>query len=156
MIIGLLLPAPPTRNVLTTLWKIVTAHFIEMETQAPRGKAICSRSCSWLVTEQSEMPASCPHPIPPCSFLINPLRYNPQSSPVHGIFQARMLEWVAIFFSRGSFQLRDWTQCLLHWQVGSLPLSHQGSPNGKIKQTKMYFPLYLLQIELSLFQILSA
>ena len=73
-----------------------------METQAPRGKAICSRSCSWLVTEQSEMPASCPHPIPPCSFLINPLRYNPQSSPVHGIFQARMLEWVAISSSRES------------------------------------------------------
>ena len=29
---------------------------------------------------------------------------------VHGIFQARTLEWVAIFFSRRSSQLRDWTQ----------------------------------------------
>ena len=31
-------------------------------------------------------------------------------SSVHGIFQARILEWVAIFFSRRSFQLRNWTQ----------------------------------------------
>ena len=29
---------------------------------------------------------------------------------VHGIFQARILEWVAISFSRGSSQSRDWTQ----------------------------------------------
>ena len=31
-------------------------------------------------------------------------------SSVHGIFQARILEWVAIPFSRGSWQPRDWTQ----------------------------------------------
>jgi len=29
---------------------------------------------------------------------------------VHGIFQARILEWVAISFFRGSFRLRDQTQ----------------------------------------------
>ena len=29
---------------------------------------------------------------------------------VHGIFQARTLEWVAIFFSRGSSQIRDRTR----------------------------------------------
>ena len=31
-------------------------------------------------------------------------------SSVHGILQARILEWVAIPFSRGSFQPRDQTQ----------------------------------------------
>ena len=31
-------------------------------------------------------------------------------SSVHGIFQARILEWVAIPFSRGSYQSRDQTQ----------------------------------------------
>ena len=31
-------------------------------------------------------------------------------SSVHGIFQARVLEWVAISFSRGSSWPRDWTQ----------------------------------------------
>ena len=29
---------------------------------------------------------------------------------VHGILQARMLEWVVFPFSRGSSQPRDWTQ----------------------------------------------
>ena len=29
---------------------------------------------------------------------------------VHGILQARILEWVAVLFSRGSSQLTDWTQ----------------------------------------------
>jgi len=32
---------------------------------------------------------------------------NPPDSSVHGIFQARILEWVAISFSRGSSQPRD-------------------------------------------------
>ena len=35
---------------------------------------------------------------------------SPPGSPVHGILQARVLEWVAISFSRGSSQPRDQTQ----------------------------------------------
>ena len=35
--------------------------------------------------------------------------YSPPDSSVHGILQARILEWVAIHFSRGSSQLRDRT-----------------------------------------------
>ena len=51
-------------------------------------------------------------------------------SSVHRIFQARILEWVAISSSRGSSQPRDQTQCLLHllqWQEDSFPLGHLGS-----------------------------
>ena len=46
-------------------------------------------------------------------------------SCVHGIFQARILEWVVMITSRGSSQPRDQTcvLCLLHWQAGSLPLA---------------------------------
>ena len=36
--------------------------------------------------------------------------YGPPGSCVHGIFQAIILEWVAISFSRRSSRLRDWTQ----------------------------------------------
>ena len=36
--------------------------------------------------------------------------YNPLGSSVHGISQARVLERVAISFSRGSFPARDQTQ----------------------------------------------
>ena len=35
---------------------------------------------------------------------------DPMDYTVHGILQARILEWVAIPFSRGSSQPRDWTQ----------------------------------------------
>ena len=37
-----------------------------------------------------------------CLTLCNPMDCSPPGSSVHGIFQARVLEWVAISFSRGS------------------------------------------------------
>ena len=45
----------------------------------------------------------------------------------HGILQARILEWVAFLFSRGSFQPRNRTQVLRCRQI-LYQLSHQGSP----------------------------
>ena len=66
----------------------------------------------------------------------------------HGILQARILEWVAYPFSRGSSQPRDWTQvsCIAggfftSWVtgkpentgVGSLSLLQVGLPNPGIK-----------------------
>ena len=46
----------------------------------------------------------------PCPTLCYPVNCSPPGSSVHGIFQARILEWVAISFSRGSSQPRDWTR----------------------------------------------
>ena len=40
----------------------------------------------------------------------DPVDCRPPDSSVHGILQARILEWVAIAFSRGSSQPRDQTQ----------------------------------------------
>ena len=37
----------------------------------------------------------------------NPIDYSPPGSSVHGILQARILEWVAISFSRGFSRTRD-------------------------------------------------
>ena len=45
-----------------------------------------------------------------CLTLCYPVNCSPPGSSVHGIFQARILEWVAISFSRGSSQRRDRTQ----------------------------------------------
>ena len=45
-----------------------------------------------------------------CPTLCNPKDCSPPGSSVHGILQARILEWVAIPFSRGSSSSRDWTQ----------------------------------------------
>ena len=62
---------------------------------------------------------------------LQPLDCSPPGSSVHGISPARILEWVAISFSRGS----SLTQGSNPWiepvspalQVNSLPLSHHGS-----------------------------
>ena len=43
------------------------------------------------------------------SDLCDSMDYSPPGSFVHGIFQARILQWVAMSFSRGSSRLRDWT-----------------------------------------------
>ena len=45
-----------------------------------------------------------------CLTLCEPMDCSPPGSSVRGILQARILEWVAIPFSRGSSQPRDWTQ----------------------------------------------
>ena len=51
-----------------------------------------------------------------CPTLCNPMDCSPPGSSVHGIFQARLLEWVAISFSRGSPQPRNRTQ--ISWIAG--------------------------------------
>ena len=49
-----------------------------------------------------------------CPTLCSPRDCRPPGSSVHGILQARILEWVAIPFSRGSSQSRDgtWVFCI--------------------------------------------
>ena len=42
-----------------------------------------------------------------CPTLFNSMDWSPPSSSVHGILQARILEWVVMPFSRGSSQPRD-------------------------------------------------
>ena len=44
-----------------------------------------------------------------CPPLSDIMDCSPPGSPVHGILQARILECVAIPFSKGSSQARDWT-----------------------------------------------
>ena len=57
---------------------------------------------------------------------------SPQGSSVHGISQARILEWVAISFSRGIFSTQESSPYLLHWQADPLAMSHLESPLCKI------------------------
>ena len=45
-----------------------------------------------------------------CLTLCNPIDCSLPGSSIHGIFQARVLQWVSISFSRGSSQLRDLTR----------------------------------------------
>ena len=59
-----------------------------------------------------------------CLTLCNPMDWCPPGSSVHGISQARILEWVAMPHFRGSSLPRDWThiscigrQILYHWAI---------------------------------------
>ena len=68
----------------------------------------------FLVTNESEVAQS--------PTLCDPMDCSLPGSSVHGIFQARVLEWVAISFSRGS-----WNPCLPHCGQTLYCLSHRGS-----------------------------
>ena len=64
-----------------------------------------------------------------CLTLCNPMDCSLPGSSIHGIFQARILEWVAISFSRGAFRPRDWTQvshivgrCFTVWATREAPM----------------------------------
>ena len=56
-----------------------------------------------------------------CLTLHKPMACSRPSSAAHGISQAKILEWVAVSFSRGSSQPRNWKSV----SVGSLLLSHK-------------------------------
>ena len=62
-----------------------------------------------------------------CPTLCNHMDCSPPGSSVHGLSQARILEWVAISFSRGSSNpgIKPWSSAL---QEVLYHLSHQGSP----------------------------
>ena len=60
-----------------------------------------------------------------CVRLFVQLYSLPGSSSVHVIFQARILEWVAIYYYRGSYWPRDQSHSSVShaWQADSLPLA---------------------------------
>ena len=64
---------------------------------------LCSKSSATLVWCGGLVAKS-------CATHCNPMDCSSPGSSVHGILQARILEWVAISFSRRSPQPRDWIQ----------------------------------------------
>ena len=62
-----------------------------------------------------------------CLTLCDPMDCSPTGSSIHEISQARILEWVAISFSRASSQYRDQNYISCLGRQDSLPLNHQGS-----------------------------
>ena len=67
-----------------------------------------------------------------CPTVCNPMDCSPPGYSVHGIFQARILEGIAISFSReGIFPTQGSNPGLLRCRQTLYPLSHQGSPSTK-------------------------
>ena len=59
-----------------------------------------------------------------CTTLCDPADCSPPASPVHGLLQARILEWVAIPFSKGSAQCRGQTHVSCVFCIGRWILYH--------------------------------
>ena len=82
------------RRILFSNWSIVNlqccVHFWCTENWF-----ICRYACMFVQALQ------------PCLTLCDPMDYSPPGSSVHGILQARILEWVAMPSSRESSQSRD-------------------------------------------------
>ena len=82
----------------------------------PKNVQTTVQLCSfYILAKWSEVAQSCPT-------LCDPMDCSLPSSSTHGIFQARILEWVAISFSRWPSRPRDWTQishivdrCFIVW-----------------------------------------
>ena len=89
-----------------------------------------------------------------CPNFGDPMDRSPPGSSVHGMFQARILVWLAISVSRGSSQPRDWTyvsflscivrQILFHctiWEAPSgkkpFPKIHEEDQQSKLQIKKL-------------------
>ena len=128
-----------------------TSHKWHLKASGPTGKwaqqdgpttlerGIQITSAWWFPWQPHQTaPALCPRPPPSlcvcvvvgqsCLTLCNPMDCSPPGSSVHGISQARILEWVAIPFSKGSSWPRDSNLDLPHCRQILYHLSHQGSP----------------------------
>ena len=102
----------------------------------------CLHKVAWLnkviKTETTlsslDHPCMCAKSFPSCPTLHNPVGCSLSGSSVHGILQVRILEWVAISSSRGSFQARDKPTCPVSPSLAcrfftSEPL---GKPSGRV------------------------
>ena len=82
-------------------------HFIEVERKKK------NPLLSWHTCKHARL----------CPALCGPVDCSPPGCSVHGIFQARILEWLP-FPTPEDHSNPGIKPCLLHWQVDPLPLSH--------------------------------
>ena len=109
--LGVFLGGPTFINILAVFWNNVNNAYYSLFCSLCSSDLLFSHRLSLCLYCQlprvmllwSEVAQS-------CLTLCDPVDCSPLGSSVHGILQARILEWVAISFSRGSFQPRDWTR----------------------------------------------
>ena len=63
-----------------------------------------------------------------CPTLWDPMDCSPLSSSVHGIFSSKNTRVGCHFLLQGIFPTQGSNPCLLNWQMGSLPLTHEEGP----------------------------
>ena len=103
---------------------------------SPQRPAQCLAPCRCLVNEtetdgQTDTPwqhTPCVLVAQSCLTLHDRMDYSPPGSSVQRISQERILEWVAVFFSRGSSSCRDQTSisCIGRWTLTTEPPEKPG------------------------------
>ena len=76
-----------------------------------------------------------------CLTLCDLIDCSSPGSSVHGILQARILEWVTISLSRGIFLTQGLNLCLSHCRQTLYRLSHQGSPSSLLAILYSFFKI---------------
>ena len=121
----------PSNNSIIPVLQLRKLKHIEVKSQLVGGRTRTGTQVSMCMGAKllQSRPTLCDH-----------MDCSPPGSSVHGILQARVLEWVAIPSSRGlTYRSNLRLLCLLLWQVGPLPTVPPGKPcrsggNSKTKQ----------------------
>ena len=93
-------------RVCSTCHRVAPDKAGEIQRDFPRPCELC-HLLSFSLNAQRTEEGDCVLVARACPTLCEPVDYSLPGFPVHGILQARILEWVASSFSRGSFGLRD-------------------------------------------------
>ena len=114
----------------------VFEHIYWKVNKSPDGILFCWK---WYVIKNMCMHAKS---LQSCPTLYNPMDCRPLCSAVHGILQARILEWGSMPSSRGSSWPRDpnGLSCV-SWKTGSLPLVPLGKPRSRTWSLLKYFSI---------------
>ena len=95
---------------------ICMAHALIKHKHCPTFNEVTLKwSFNYLLHLKQQPPPTCCCHLP---LFATPWTVVPSWSSVHGLSQARILEWVGISFSRGSFLTQGWNPRLLHWLAG--------------------------------------
>ena len=120
----------------------VSPMFPEFHSYSSDGVTQLPSSSSWSFSSNGDLPTLGPFGLLDlliliraqlCLTLCDPMDCSLPGSSVHGIFQARILEWIAIHYFRGCSWHRDWTciSCISCFGREILyQLHHLGSPLG--------------------------
>jgi len=97
------------RKAMTNLDSVLKSKDITLSTKVHKIKAmvfsVVTYGCESWTVKKAESVVTQLYPT-----LCNPMDCSLSGSSIHGIFQARVLEWIAISFSRGSSRPRNRTQ----------------------------------------------
>ena len=113
---------------LTICWGALSKHPFVLEplTDPLSSPWLLFPPCFWpniFSTSGSSFPLACPV-TQSCPTLCSSMDCSLPSSSVHGLFQARILEWVAMSSGTGSFRPRDWTHVSYVFCMGRQILYH--------------------------------